>query len=231
MSATAVMALVPAFVLTLVRTEICHPRAENLTGGRHCVKSNKKQSQPNGRVAMKWFKTSTVKTWDRRRLRSASRLRPGTATAQDKELRVGYQPKSDSRRIDCDDGEMGRQEWGQDHQDPRTPTVSTSRKMTASLTSSSDSIRRPSGNNDDWGQLWAHLLEPTDDVEGLKYADKWGMDGIIFNNAQGQNTVVPMGQTFGVFYYRTDLVSESELPKTWDDLVKISKKTSGRRAR
>ena len=96
-------------------------------------------------------------------------------------------------------------------------------KMTASLTSSSDQYD-VIWHNDDWGQLWAHLLEPTDDVEGLKYADKWGMDGIIFNNAQGQNTVVPMGQTFGVFYYRTDLVSESELPKTLDDLVKISKK-------
>src|ERR1700741_2700827 len=37
-------------------------------------------------------------------------------------------------------------------------------KMTASLTSNSaqyDVI----WHNDDWGQLWAHLLEPTDDID------------------------------------------------------------------
>ena len=96
-------------------------------------------------------------------------------------------------------------------------------KMTASLTSGSDQYD-VIWHNDDWGQLWAHLLEPTDDVAGLKYAEKWGMDGIIFNNAQGQNTVVPMGHTFGVFFYRSDLVKESELPKTFDELVTISKK-------
>jgi len=95
--------------------------------------------------------------------------------------------------------------------------------MTAFLTSNSDQYDII-WHNDDWGQLWAHLLEPTDDIEGLKYADKWGMGGIIFNNAQGRNTVVPMGHTSSVFFYRTDLVKETELPRTWDDLVNIGKK-------
>ena len=96
-------------------------------------------------------------------------------------------------------------------------------KMTASLTSGSDQYD-VIWHNDDWGQLWAHLLEPVDDVAGLKFADKWGMDGIIFNNAQGKPTTVPMGHTFSVFFYRTDLVKESELPKTWNDMVNMSKK-------
>src|SRR5260221_4966938 len=50
------------------------------------------------------------------------------------------------------------------------------------------------------------------------------MSPLIFNNAQGQNAVVPMGLTFGVFYYRTDLIKEDEAPKSWDDVVRISKK-------
>ena len=78
-------------------------------------------------------------------------------------------------------------------------------KMTASLTSNSDQYD-VIWHNDDWGQLWAHLLEPTDDIEACKYAEKWGMDKVVFGNAQGQNTVVPMGQTFSVFFYRSDLV-------------------------
>src|SRR5712672_4605615 len=169
---------------------------------------------------MKWFKTSTVKTWSVAGAVGIS-LTAGTATAQDKELRVGYQPNP------IQDASIAMMEkWGARNGVKITKIPNSYgvyvEKMTASLTSSSDQYD-VIWHNDDWGQLWAHLLEPTDDVEGLKYADKWGMDGIIFNNAQGQNTVVPMGQTFGVFYYRTDLVSESELPRTLDDLVKISK--------
>jgi ABC-type glycerol-3-phosphate transport system substrate-binding protein len=33
-----------------------------------------------------------------------------------------------------------------------------------------------------------------------------------------------MVETLGTFFYRTDLVKESELPKTWTDMVKISQK-------
>ncbi len=96
-------------------------------------------------------------------------------------------------------------------------------KMTASLTSNSDQYD-VIWHNDDWGQLWAHLLEPTDDIPGLQFAEKWGMDKVVFGNAQGQNTVVPMGQTFSVFFYRTDLVQPNEVPKTQADVVEMSKK-------
>jgi ABC-type glycerol-3-phosphate transport system substrate-binding protein len=149
-------------------------------------------------------------------------LAAGSAMAQDKELRVGYQPNP------IQDASIAMMEkWGAKHGVKITKIPNSYgiyvEKMTAFLTSGSDQYD-VIWHNDDWGQLWAHLLEPTDDVDGLKYADPWGMDGIIFNNAQGQNTVVPMGQTFGVFFYRTDLVNENELPKTWDDVVKISKK-------
>jgi ABC-type glycerol-3-phosphate transport system substrate-binding protein len=96
-------------------------------------------------------------------------------------------------------------------------------KMTASLTSNSDQYD-VIWHNDDWGQLWAHLLEPTDDIPGLQFAEKWGMDKVVFGNAQGQNTVVPMGQTFSVFFYRSDLVKPEEVPKTLEELVTMSKK-------
>ena len=139
-----------------------------------------------------------------------------------KELRIGYQPNP------IQDASIAMMEtWGARHgvkivKIPNSYGVYVE-KMTASLTSGSDQYD-VIWHNDDWGQLWAHLLEPTDDVDGLKYADKWGMSPIIFNNAEGQNTVVPMGHTFGVFYYRTDLVNENEVPQTWDDIVKIGKK-------
>jgi ABC-type glycerol-3-phosphate transport system substrate-binding protein len=147
----------------------------------------------------------------------------GVAFGQDiKELRIGYQPNP------IQDASIAMMEtWGAKHavkivKIPNSYGVYVE-KMTASLTSGSDQYDII-WHNDDWGQLWAHMLEPTDDVDGLKYADKWGMSPIIFNNAQGQNTVVPMGQTFGVFFYRTDLLKENELPRTWDDIVKISKR-------
>src|SRR4030095_4451138 len=170
---------------------------------------------------MKWFKTSTVKTWI---VAGAVGISLGgeTATAKDKELRVGYQPNP------IQDASIAIMEkWGAKNGVKITKIPNSYgvyvEKMTASLTSSSDKYD-VIWHNDDWGQLWAHLLEPTDDIEGLKYADKWGMDGIIFNNAQGQNTVVPMGHTFGVFYYRTHPGNQKGLPKAWDHLVKISKK-------
>src|SRR5438552_13159019 len=126
-----------------------------------------------------------------------------SATAQVKELRIGYQPSP------IQDASIAMFEtWGAKHgvkivKIPNSYGVYVE-KMTASLTSGSDQYD-VIWHNDDWGQLWAHLLEPTDDVDGLKYADTWGMSPIIFNNAQGKNTVVPMGHTFGVFLYRPDL--------------------------
>jgi ABC-type glycerol-3-phosphate transport system substrate-binding protein len=146
----------------------------------------------------------------------------GAAMAQQKELRVAYQPNPlQEASIDM------MVKWGNAN-NVKVIKVPNSygvyvEKMTASLTSGSDQYD-VIWHNDDWGQLWAHLLEPLDDVAGLKYADKWSTDPIIFNNKDGKTTVVPMGETLGALFYRTDLVKESELPKTWAQLVAISKK-------
>jgi len=146
----------------------------------------------------------------------------GSAIAQQKELRIAYQPNPlQEASIDM------MVKWGEKH-NVKIVKVPNSygvyvEKMTASLTSGSDQYD-VIWHNDDWGQLWAQLLEPLNDVPGLKYADKWSLDPIIFDNKDGQNTVVPMGETFGAFFYRTDLVKKSELPKTWKQLVAISMK-------
>src|ERR1700757_9810 len=140
----------------------------------------------------------------------------GTAAAQVTELRIGYQPSP------IQDASIAMFEaWGAKNgvkivKVPNSYGVYVE-KMTASLTSNSD-------QNDDWGQTWAHLLEPMDDVAANKYADKWSMAPVVFANAQGQNTVVPMGQTFSVFFYRSDLVKPEEVPKTLAELVTTSKR-------
>ena len=146
----------------------------------------------------------------------------GSAAAQVTELRIGYQPSP------IQDNSIAMFEtWGAKNgvkivKVPNSYGVYVE-KMTASLTSNSDQYD-VIWHNDDWGQTWAHLLEPTDDVEANKFASKWSMAPIVFGNAQGQNTVVPMGQTFSVFFYRSDLVKPEEVPKTLDELVTMSKK-------
>src|SRR5260370_10126737 len=125
-----------------------------------------------------------------------------------KELRIGYQPNP------IQDASIAMMEtWGAKHgvkivKIPNSYGVYVE-KMTASLTSGSDQYD-VIWHNDDWGQLWAHLLEPTDDVAGLKYADPWGMDRIIFDNAQGKTTTLPMGHPFAAFFYRTNLLKERD---------------------
>lgn len=77
-------------------------------------------------------------------------------------------------------------------------------------------------NNDDWGQDLAPYLEPVDDVPNALNVEKGQLEP--FYNADGKTTAVSMTTTSGILFYRTDLISEAELPKTWDDLVKISQK-------
>ncbi|MBV8166190.1 MAG: extracellular solute-binding protein [Alphaproteobacteria bacterium] len=150
-------------------------------------------------------------------------LATGGAAAQEvKELRIGYQPSP------IQDASIAMFEtWGAKNGVKITKIPNSYgvyvEKMTASLTSNSDQYD-VIWHNDDWGQLWKHLLEPTDDVKGLEFAEKWGMDKVVFGNDQGQNTVVPMGQTFSVLFYRSDLVKPEEVPKTLDELVKLGKK-------
>lgn len=156
-------------------------------------------------------------------LASVLSLQGAAALAQaPRELRIGYQPNP------IQDASIAMMEkWGKANnvkiiKVPNSYGVYVE-KMTASLTSNSNQYD-VIWHNDDWGQLWAHLLEPTDDVKNIANADKTAMEGFIFNNDKGQNTVVPLGHTFGVFYYRSDLMSEAEVPKTWAEMVAISKK-------
>lgn len=120
------------------------------------------------------------------------------AMAQQKELRIAYQPNPlQEASIDM------MVKWGQANNVKITKIPNSYgvyvEKMTASLTSGSDQYD-VIWHNDDWGQLWAHLLEPLDDVAGLKYADKWSTDPIIFHNKEGKTTVVPMGETLGALF-------------------------------
>src|SRR5439155_23189857 len=115
-------------------------------------------------------------------------LATGVAQAQVKELRIGYQPSP------LQDASVAMFEtWGAKHgikivKVPNSYGVYVE-KRTASLTSNADQYD-VIWHNDDWGQTWAHLLEPMDDVEANKFADKWSMAPVVFANAEGKNTVV-----------------------------------------
>lgn len=76
-------------------------------------------------------------------------------------------------------------------------------------------------HNDDWGQLWKQWLAETGDVAGMDNVDTWPL--LAFYNDDGKVTTVPMVHTVGTFFYRTDLVSEDEVPTTWAELAEKSK--------
>jgi ABC-type glycerol-3-phosphate transport system substrate-binding protein len=94
-------------------------------------------------------------------------------------------------------------------------------KVTATLTSGADQFD-VIWHNDDWGQLWKKWVEPTDDVPGMDKVDKHPLDAFV--NDDGKVTVVPMAHTVGTFFYRTDLISEDEVPTTFEELVEVSKR-------
>lgn len=94
-------------------------------------------------------------------------------------------------------------------------------KMTANLTSKGgqyDII----WHNDDWGQLWGRYLEPVDDIPAIKKINR-----ILFEpffRWEGHDTGFPFVETIGTFFYRADLIKESEWPHTWDQFVKLSER-------
>ena len=77
-------------------------------------------------------------------------------------------------------------------------------------------------HNDDWGQIWKQYLVTTDDVAGIDTVAKQPLDA--FWNDDHKLTVVPMAHTMGTFFYRKDLISPSEVPKTFDEMVKLGEK-------
>src|SRR5436189_3460489 len=94
-------------------------------------------------------------------------------------------------------------------------------KVTATLTSGGDQFDLI-WHNDDWGQLWKKWLEPLDDVKGIDNSDQWPL--LAFWNDNKKLTTVPMAHTVGTFFYRKDLVSPAEVPKTFDELVKVGQR-------
>jgi ABC-type glycerol-3-phosphate transport system substrate-binding protein len=95
-------------------------------------------------------------------------------------------------------------------------------KVTQMLTSGASGQCDIIWHNDDWGQDWAQYLVPTDDIPEIGNVAEGQL--MPFLNADGKPTTVPMATTAGIMFYRKDLVPDNEVPKTWDELVKISQK-------
>jgi ABC-type glycerol-3-phosphate transport system substrate-binding protein len=70
--------------------------------------------------------------------------------------------------------------------------------------------------------MWKKLVETTDDVPGMDTVTKSTL--LSFYDDEGKVTVVPMVHTINTFFYRKDLLSENEVPKTWDELVTVSQR-------
>jgi ABC-type glycerol-3-phosphate transport system substrate-binding protein len=146
---------------------------------------------------------------------------PATGLAQEKELKIGYQKHPIQEASIAMFEKWGKANGVKITRVPNAYGVYVE-KMTASLTSSSgqyDII----WHNDDWGQLWKKLLEPTDGIAGMNLVAKEPVDAAFLND-DGKPTVVPMVHTVGTFFYRADLLKPSEVPTTWDELVKTSER-------
>jgi ABC-type glycerol-3-phosphate transport system substrate-binding protein len=83
-------------------------------------------------------------------------------------------------------------------------------------------------HNDDWGQLWGAFMEPLEDVRTLGAMDRKVLvdPAMLWRQPDGKRaaTALPFNETLGVFFYRKDLISEAEYPKTWADLVRVSQR-------
>ena len=81
-------------------------------------------------------------------------------------------------------------------------------------------------NNDDWGQLFGPFLDPLDEVK-----QTWAEDRAWMMRWQGKPTAAPAVLTAGVAFYRKDLISESELPRTSSASWKVWRATGNASAR
>src|SRR3989449_11177631 len=145
---------------------------------------------------------------------------PAIGRAQSMELKIGYMPHPIH-----ENSIKWMKLWAAEHKVNLTP-VPTSyevyvEKMTANLTSRGgqyDVI----WHNDDWGQLWGRYLEPVDDVPALKKLSRFIMEPYF--QWEGHDTAVPFVETIGTFFYRADLLKDTEVPRTWDELIKTSQR-------
>lgn len=76
--------------------------------------------------------------------------------------------------------------------------------------------------NDDWGQLWGRFLEPVEDVSSMKGVKR---DILVDKPVlwEGKATAVPIIDNLSPFFYRTDLVPANRTPKTWDEMIEVSR--------
>lgn len=144
---------------------------------------------------------------------------PRPARAQQMELKIGYMPHPIH-----ENSIKWMKVWAAEHKVTLT-LVPTSyevyvEKMTANLTSRGgqyDII----WHNDDWGQLWGRYLEPVD-IPAIKKMSRFLYEPPFV--WEGKDTGVAFVETIGTFFYRTDLIKESEFPKSWDELVKLGQR-------
>ena len=124
------------------------------------------------------------------------------------------------------DEEVGRDEGRRDQAHPISYEVYVE-KLTASFLAKSQEYDIL-WHNDDWGQLWGAFMEPVEDMKVLTLMDRKLLvdKAMLWKQPDGKRaaTAVPFSETNGVFFYRKDLVSEAEYPKTWADLVRVSQK-------
>ena len=69
-------------------------------------------------------------------------------------------------------------------------------------------------------------MEPVEDVKALGLMDRKILvdQAMLWPQPDGKRaaTAIPFNETLGIFFYRKDLLQESEYPKTWADLVRVS---------
>ena len=73
---------------------------------------------------------------------------------------------------------------------------------------------------------WAYAgyIEPLD-AHMSKFAPDYNADDLAFSYAiDGKTYAIPYSISAHFLYYRTDLISENDIPKTWDDLLTMAKK-------
>ena len=80
-------------------------------------------------------------------------------------------------------------------------------------------------HNDDWGGMYAKLLEPIDDIPNFKNVSPTLYEGVFpdrvpFKPGEYRITGVPFTTTSAVLFYRKDLAPAT--PRNWTELVKLS---------
>ena len=83
-------------------------------------------------------------------------------------------------------------------------------------------------HNDDWGPLWGAFLEPLDDIKTIPSMNREILidKAMLWPGPDGKPriTAIPLVETLGIMFYRKDLISPKEYPRTWADVVRVSRR-------